>query len=71
MLTLTVRQLERDGLVLRTVFATVPPRVDYALTPLGTTLLDAVAPLVSWTRAHRAEIASARDSYDRRAESVS
>jgi DNA-binding HxlR family transcriptional regulator len=67
MLTLTLRQLERDGLVRRTVHAVVPPRVDYELTPLGATLLDAVAPLVSWTRAHRDEIARARSRYDRAA----
>jgi DNA-binding HxlR family transcriptional regulator len=64
MLTLTVRQLERDGLVRRTVHAVVPPRVDYELTPLGGTLLDAIAPLVAWTRAHRDEIALARADYD-------
>lgn len=64
MLTVTLRQLERDGLVTRTVFPVVPPRVDYALTPLGTSLLDAVGPLVSWTRRHRGEIALARDAYD-------
>ena len=64
MLTLTLRHLERDGLVRRTVHPVVPPRVDYELTPLGATLLDAVAPLVAWTRAHRDEIARARHDYD-------
>jgi DNA-binding HxlR family transcriptional regulator len=64
MLTLTLRQLERDGLVLRTVHPVVPPRVDYELTPLGASLLDAVAPLVAWTRGHRDEIAAARADYD-------
>lgn len=64
MLTLTLRRLERDGLVRRTVHPVVPPRVDYELTPLGTTLLDAVAPLVAWTRQHRHEIAEARAFYD-------
>jgi DNA-binding HxlR family transcriptional regulator len=64
MLTLTLRQLERDGLVLRTVHPVVPPRVDYELTPLGVSLLDAVAPLVTWTRDHRDEIATARVDYD-------
>ncbi len=63
MLTLTLRHLERDGLVCRTVHPVVPPRVDYDLTPLGTTLLDAVAPLVAWTRDHRDEIARARAEY--------
>jgi DNA-binding HxlR family transcriptional regulator len=66
MLTLTLRQLERDGLVRRTVHPVVPPRVDYELTPLGASLLDAVGPLVTWTRRHRGQIARARDRYDGR-----
>ena len=64
MLTLTLRRLERDGLVRRTVHPVVPPRVDYDLTPLGESLLDAVAPLVTWTRGHRDEIARARAAFD-------
>jgi DNA-binding HxlR family transcriptional regulator len=68
MLTLTLRHLERDGLVQRTVHPVVPPRVDYELTPLGHSLLVAVQPLVSWTRANRAEIAAAREAYDSRSE---
>jgi DNA-binding HxlR family transcriptional regulator len=64
MLTLTLRQLERDGLVTRTVHPVVPPRVDYELTALGASLLDAVAPLVAWARCHRDQIASARAEYD-------
>ncbi|HZB42749.1 MAG TPA: helix-turn-helix domain-containing protein [Ilumatobacter sp.] len=66
MLTLTLRNLERDGLVARTVHPVVPPRVDYELTDLGAGLLGAVAPLVSWTRAHRDEISVARRDYDER-----
>jgi DNA-binding HxlR family transcriptional regulator len=66
MLTLTLRNLERDGLLIRTVHPVVPPRVDYELTPLGRSLLDAVQPLVGWTRANQAQIASARESYDER-----
>ena len=66
MLTLTLRHLERDGLITRTVHPVVPPRVDYALTDLGRSLLVAVEGLVSWTRAHRAEIAVARTGYDAR-----
>jgi DNA-binding HxlR family transcriptional regulator len=62
MLTRTLRQLERDGLVNRTVHPVVPPRVDYELTPLGMTLLEIVEPLVKWTRAHRHEISAARDA---------
>lgn len=66
MLTRTLRHLERDGLVERTVFATVPPRVDYALTPLGAGLHTTIKELVTWTEAHQSEIAAARDKYDRR-----
>src|SRR5918995_260489 len=49
MLTLTLRHLERDGLVERTVYPVVPPRVEYRLTPLGATLLDTIQTLVTWT----------------------
>ncbi|WP_234326146.1 helix-turn-helix domain-containing protein [Streptomyces sp. NRRL S-495] len=66
MLTVTLRQLERDGLVERTVHAVVPPRVDYALTPLGRTLHETVRSLVTWTETHQREIATARASYDAR-----
>ena len=69
MLTLTLRHLERDGLVTRTVHPVVPPRVDYALTDLGRGLLVAIEGLVAWTRAHRQEIADARSGYDARRES--
>jgi DNA-binding HxlR family transcriptional regulator len=64
MLTLTLRHLERDGLVTRTVYPVVPPRVEYRLTPLGAGLLEAVGPLVAWTRAHRADITGAQAAYD-------
>ncbi|QYG92573.1 helix-turn-helix transcriptional regulator [Iamia sp. SCSIO 61187] len=64
MLTRTLRHLERDGLVRRTVHPVVPPRVDYALTPMGSSLLEAIGPLVTWTRAHRDEISAARATYD-------
>jgi DNA-binding HxlR family transcriptional regulator len=64
MLTRTLRQLERDGLITRTVHPVVPPRVDYELTDLGRGLLDGIGPLVAWTRAHRDEIAMARERYD-------
>ncbi|HEY4024329.1 MAG TPA: helix-turn-helix domain-containing protein [Pseudonocardiaceae bacterium] len=66
MLTLTLRHLERDGLVRRTVHPVVPPRVDYELTQLGHSLLAIIEPLVCWTREHRDEIAQARHSYDTR-----
>ena len=65
MLTLTLRGLERDGLVKRTVFPTVPARVEYELTPLGRTLLLPVNALAAWAGEHRAEIQSARERFDR------
>ena len=68
MLTVTLRQLERDGLVRRTVHPVVPPRVDYALTPLGSTLHATIQALVIWTEAHQNEIAAARAQYDARQE---
>ena len=52
MLTVTLRQLERDGLVRRTVHPVVPPRVDYALTPLGLDLVEAMSPLLQWVADH-------------------
>jgi DNA-binding HxlR family transcriptional regulator len=64
MLTRTLRQLERDGMVVRTVHPVVPPRVDYELTELGASLLDAIEPLVAWTREHREAIEVARATYD-------
>ncbi|MDX2972447.1 winged helix-turn-helix transcriptional regulator [Kribbella solani] len=64
MLTVTLRQLERDGLVKRTVHPVVPPRVDYELTPLGVTLHATIQSLVTWTETHQAEIATARARYD-------
>ncbi|OLT21557.1 HxlR family transcriptional regulator [Pseudonocardia sp. CNS-139] len=66
MLTVTLRQLERDGLVRRTVHPVVPPRVDYELTKLGTTLLETTQALVAWTETHQGEVAAARADYDRR-----
>jgi DNA-binding HxlR family transcriptional regulator len=66
MLTVTLRQLERDGLVHRTVHAVVPPRVDYELTPLGSTLHATVQALVVWTEEHQVEVAAARSAYDAR-----
>jgi len=66
MLTLTLRGLERDGLVTRTLFPTIPPRVDYELTPLGRSLWNAVEPLGSWARDHIGDIHKARDKFDRR-----
>jgi DNA-binding HxlR family transcriptional regulator len=66
MLTLTLRGLERDGLVTRTVFPTVPPRVDYALTDLGQTLIKTLKNLGEWAIEHRPTIVAARTAYDAR-----
>jgi DNA-binding HxlR family transcriptional regulator len=64
MLTLTLRGLERDGLVTRTVFPTIPPRVDYELTKLGQSLLEPVNGLGLWARQNRAAIQNARQRFD-------
>lgn len=69
MLTLTLRGLERDGLVTRTVTDSAPPRVDYALTEIGQSLWQPVRLLSDWARAHRAYIKTARQDFDRRARS--
>ena len=64
MLTLTVRGLERDGLLTRTIFPTIPPRVDYELTKLGRSLLEPVSALALWARRNRAGIQEARHRFD-------
>src|SRR3982074_2804958 len=64
MLTFTLRGLERDGLVTRTVYPTSPQRVDYELTKLGSTLWEAVEPLSSWARTHVSEILTSRKQFD-------
>ena len=66
MLTTTLRHLERDGIVRRTVYPVVPPKVEYDLTPLGCSLLDLTQALVHWTETHQTEIATARTTYDAR-----
>ena len=65
MLTVTLRGLERDGLITRTVHPVVPPRVDYALTPMGRTLLATVTELAHWAERHAEDIGTARVTYDR------
>ncbi|ARP82146.1 hypothetical protein CAL12_15885 [Bordetella genomosp. 8] len=66
MLTLTLRNLERDGLLKRTVFPEVPPRVEYQLTEMGASMLASIDPLGSWTINHLDEIEAARSDFDQR-----
>ena len=66
MLTVTLRGLERDGIVTRTIHPVIPPRVEYALTPMGRTLLDTIGQLVTWADSHLPEIDAARAAYDAR-----
>ena len=70
MLTLSLRDLERDGLVLRTVLPSSPPRVDYQLTALGKSLLERVMHLGDWALAHLDTIDQARRQFDRRQQSA-
>jgi DNA-binding HxlR family transcriptional regulator len=66
MLTQTLRDLERDGLVKRTVYPEVPPRVEYALTELGRTLIAPLSELTQWSEAHIAQVRAAQEAFDRR-----
>jgi DNA-binding HxlR family transcriptional regulator len=66
MLTLTLRNLERDGLLTRTVYPTVPPRVEYQATDMARELYETLVTLTAWAERHRVAIADARDAYDRR-----
>src|ERR1051325_783084 len=68
MLTLTLRGLERDGLITRTVFPTIPPRVDYELTDLGRGLSKPVQALGQWAKDHQDRIEAARSRFDKRKE---
>jgi DNA-binding HxlR family transcriptional regulator len=65
MLTLTLRNLERDGLVIRTVYPEIPPRVEYQLTELGRTLTDPLDTLWNWAARHMGAVNEARATYDR------
>ncbi len=67
MLTLTLRGLERDGLVTRTVYPTIPPRVDYELTELGRTLIAPLMPIGDWALENRAAVEKAREAFDAKA----
>ncbi|UFU05501.1 winged helix-turn-helix transcriptional regulator [Ruania halotolerans] len=64
MLTVTLRNLERDGLIQRTIYAEVPPRVEYRLSPLGCTLIGTIQALVLWTEEHQQQIIAARAAFD-------
>lgn len=64
MLTLTLKGLERDGLITRTAYPTIPPRVEYELTQLGRSLLEPITQLGEWAGKNRERIQSARDKYD-------
>ncbi|MGE0547394.1 MAG: winged helix-turn-helix transcriptional regulator [Kofleriaceae bacterium] len=64
MLTLTLRGLERDGLITRTVYPEIPPRVEYELTPLGDTLLEPIQGLADWAEQNRTSIQTAREKFD-------
>lgn len=66
MLTLTLRNLERDGLVTRTVYPEIPPRVEYALTDLGRTLTEPLDRLWTWAATHQHAVKAARNAYDAR-----
>jgi len=70
MLTRTLRNLERDGLVKRTVYHVVPPRVEYALTPLGETISELLKDICTWAETHFSEIEDAREDYDHKAKAV-
>jgi DNA-binding HxlR family transcriptional regulator len=65
MLTLTLRNLERDGLLIRTVYPTVPPKVEYTATEIARELYDSLVTLTTWAERHRRTIAEARETYDR------
>ena len=65
MLTLTLRNLERDGLLQRTVYPTVPPKVEYTATPMARELHTHLVGLTDWAERHRADVAAARRDYDR------
>lgn len=65
MLTLTLRKLERDGLLVRTVYPTVPPKVEYELTDMARELLETLQQLTAWAERHRVSISRCRETYDR------
>ncbi|MFI5959519.1 winged helix-turn-helix transcriptional regulator [Cryptosporangium sp. NPDC051539] len=64
MLTVTLRNLERDGVLSRTVHEVMPPNVSYALTPMGVSLLESIQPMLEWAAANSRSVEKARDEYD-------
>ncbi len=66
MLAQTLRSLERDGLVTRTIYPEVPPRVEYELTPLGRTLIEPLAAIRLWAESHMNSVTNAQNTYDTR-----
>jgi DNA-binding HxlR family transcriptional regulator len=68
MLSQTLRTLERDGLVSRTVYPTIPPRVDYALTDLGNSAMGVLRAIGAWAGEHADEVIAAREAYDKKAQ---
>ncbi|MEV0229308.1 helix-turn-helix domain-containing protein [Nonomuraea sp. NPDC050786] len=67
MLSQTLRALERDGLATRTVYPTIPPKVEYELTDLGRSAIDILRAIGDWAREHADDVTAARETYDRRA----
>jgi DNA-binding HxlR family transcriptional regulator len=67
MLTQTLRSLERDGLLTRTIYAEVPLRVEYSLTPMGRTLVEPIQAVVAWAEDHITQVEAARRKYERSA----
>ncbi len=70
MLTVTLRHLERDGILLRTVYPTIPPRVEYELSELGRSLLEAMHPVGAWVVAHHDDILASRQRFDEQLQSA-
>jgi DNA-binding HxlR family transcriptional regulator len=66
MLTQTLREMERDGLVSRTLYPQIPPRVEYALTPLGVTLREPMEVLTNWVESHMPEVRASQQAFDRK-----
>jgi DNA-binding HxlR family transcriptional regulator len=71
MLTQTLRELERDGLVTRTVYPVIPPHVEYSVTPLGRTLEEPMRALSAWTEQHMGEVREAQRAFDERTANAS